>query len=172
MQRLGPRLGKEVKSLASTLTTLPEIDAEKVRQLVSGQTTEVDGVQLDPEDVHVEMEPSAEGELVAASGSLVVSIDSTITDELRYEGLARDLVNRIQKMRKDAELKVDDRIEVSIETASDDIAQAVTRNHDLIAGETLVRDKIELGGVMGNVELERTDKVGGAEVTIRIGRNG
>ena len=172
MPRLGPRLGKDVKKLATTLTTLQDIDAEKVRQLAFGKSTEVDGVKLEPEDVHVEMEPFAEGELVAASGKLVVAIDSQITDELRYEGLARDLVNRIQKMRKDAGLKVDDRIEIDIETSSDDIVQAVRQNHDLIAGETLVLEKIGLGEPIANVELEKTDVVDSAEVTIRIGRKG
>jgi isoleucyl-tRNA synthetase len=170
MPRLGPRLGKQVKSLATTLTTLQDIDAEKVRQLASGESTEVDGVQLDPEDVHVEMQPSEEGELVATSGRLVVTIDTHITDELRREGLARDLVNRIQKMRKDADMKVDDRIDVSVVTDSSDIRAAVEQNHDLIAGETLVRDKIELGTPIANVEMEKSDKIEGEDVTIQIGR--
>ncbi len=170
MPRLGPRLGKQVKSLAATLTTLQDIDAEKVRQLAFGESTEVDGVLLDPEDVHVEMQPSEEGELVATSGKLVVTIDTHITDELRYEGVARDLVNRIQKMRKEADMKVDDRINVSIVAESGDIGAAVEQNHDLIAGETLVRDKIELGAPIANVEMEKTDKIEGEDVTIQIGR--
>jgi len=170
MPRLGPRLGKQVKSLAATLTTLQDIDAEKVRQLAFGESTEVDGVLLDPEDVHVEMQPSEEGELVATSGKLVVTIDTHITDELRYEGVARDLVNRIQKMRKEADMKVDDRIDVSIVAESGDIGAAVEQNHDLIAGETLVRDKIELGAPIANVEMEKTGKIEGEDVTIQIGR--
>ncbi len=173
MPRLGPRLGKKVKSLAATLTTLPEIDAEKVRQLAFGGAAEVDGVQLEAEDVHVEMQPSAEGELVATSGKLVVTLDTHITDELRREGLARDLVNRIQRMRKDLDLKVDDRIEVVIDTGSDEIRQAVSQNHDLIAAETLVRDTIDLEGASAAaVELERSDTIEGHELTIRIGRSG
>ena len=170
MSRLGPRLGKQVKSLAATLTTLQEVDAEKVRQLAFGHSTEVDGIQLDPEDVHVEMQPSSERELVAASGNLVVSIDSEITDALRLEGLARDVVNRIQKMRKDAGMKVDDRIELGIHTESSDLIAAVEQNHDLIKTETLVLEKIAVGKSIANVELERTDSIEGEEVTIKIGR--
>jgi len=172
MPRLGPRLGKQVKSLAQTLTTLQDIDMEKVRQLAFGKSTEVDGVKLDPEDVHVEMQPSEEGELVATSGKLVVTIDTHLTDELRHEGLARDLVNRIQKMRKDADLKVDDRIELSIATGSADIRTAVEKNHDLIAGETLVVDKISLDAPVADVALERADKIEGEDVTLQIGRSG
>ncbi|MCZ6507666.1 MAG: DUF5915 domain-containing protein, partial [Acidobacteria bacterium] len=172
MRRLGPRLGGKAKSVATTLTTLKDIDPEKVRRLaILGKSTEVDGYTLDPEDVHVEMEPSAEGELVAASGRLVVSIDSHITDELRYEGLARDLINRIQKMRKDLDLKVDDRIEVGIRTESADIIAAVTQYHDLVAGETLVPDPIRVGSTIASPELEKTDKIDGEEVTIQIGRS-
>jgi len=171
MPRLGPRLGKQVKSLATTLTTLQEVDAEKVRQLAFGQSAEVDGVMLEPEDVHVEMQPSHEGELVATSGKLVVTIDTHITDELRLEGLARDLVNRIQRMRKDADLNVDDRIDVAIVTDSEAILASVRANHDLIAGETLVRDAIVLDGAIDNVELEKDDEIEGEAVTIRIGRS-
>ena len=170
MARLGPRLGKKVKPLAATLTTLKDIDPEKVRRLAFGESAEVDGHMLDPEDVHVEMEPSAEGELVTASGGLVVSIDSQLTDELRYEGLARDLINRIQKMRKDLDLRVDARIDVAIKSASADILAAVDQNEGLIAGETLVRDTIAVGGDIPNVELERTDTIEGDEVMIQVGR--
>jgi len=171
MPRLGPRLGKQVKSLATTLTTLQDIDAEKVRQLAFGGSAEVDGVRLEAADVHVEMQPSAEGELVATSGKLVVTLDTHLTDELRHEGLARDLVNRIQKMRKDLDLKVDDRIELSIDTESAEIRAAVENNHDLIASETLVAEKIVSGAPGTEAELEKTDKIEGEEVTIRIGRS-
>ena len=171
MPRLGPRLGKEVKSLAETLTTLKDIDAEKVLRLALGKSAEVDGHMLEPEDVHVEMEPSAEGELVAASGRLVVSIDSHITDELRYEGLARDLINRIQKMRKDLDLEVDDRIELSIKSAGADVVVAAEQNERLIAGETLVRESVVVGRDIATVELERTATIEGEEVTLQIGRS-
>jgi len=171
MPRLGPRLGKQVKTLATTLTTLQEIDAEKVRRLAFGESTEVDGIELEPDDVHVEMQPSHEGELVATEGKLVLTIDTHITDELRHEGLARDLVNRIQRMRKDADLKVDERIDVSIRTDSDDILAAVQRNHDLIAGETLVREAIHVGEAIEDPVAEKVDSIEDQEVTIQIRRS-
>jgi len=137
MPRLGPRLGKQVKSLAQTLTTLPEIDAEKVRQLAFGQSAEVDGVQLEPDDVHVEMQPSHEGELVATSGKLVVTIDTEITEDLRREGTARDLINRLQKMRKEVDYKVDQRVLFSTNTASETLTSSIGTFKQLLEGETL-----------------------------------
>jgi len=59
---------------------------------------------------------------------------------------------------------------VSIVAESGDIGAAVEQNHDLIAGETLVRDKIELGAPIANVEMEKTGKIEGEDVTIQIGR--
>ncbi|MDP6686837.1 MAG: isoleucine--tRNA ligase [Acidobacteriota bacterium] len=171
MSRLGPRFGKEVKMLAKTLATLQEVDAEKVRQLAFGESTEVDGHLLDPQDVHVEMEPSAEGELVATSGKLVVSIDSHITEELRYEGLARDLINRVQKMRKDAGMQVSDRIYINISSEGPSIIESTKQNDELIRDETLGLEKIRIGEAIPNVEIERATTIEGEEVTIQIGRD-
>ncbi len=171
MPRLGPRLGKEVKSLAKTLTTLQEVDAEKVRQLARGESTEVDGVELDPEDVHVDMQPSAEGELVAASGNLVVSIDTEITEDLRLEGFARDLINRIQNLRKRAAFKVDDRIWLEINPEGANVRAAIERNESLIRGETLALETVKIGqAIPVPVEDEETFDIDGESVTIRIGR--
>ena len=171
MSRLGPRLGKEVKMLATTLATLHEIDVEKVRQLAFGESAEVDGHLLDPQDVHVEMEPSAEGELVATSGKLVVSIDSHITEELRYEGLARDLINRVQKMRKDAGMQVSDRIYINVSSECASIIESTKQNDELIRGETLGLKKIRIGQAIPNVEIERSATIEGEEVMIQIGRD-
>jgi len=139
MPRLGPRLGKQVKSLATTLTTLQQIDAEKVRRLAFGESTEVDGVMLDPEDVHVEMQPFGEGELVATAGKLVVSIDTHVTEELRLEGIARDLVNRIQRDRKEIDLSVDQRIDIGASSANELTLSAISENRAFVENETLSR---------------------------------
>lgn len=171
MSRLGPRLGKEVKELVATLGTLQETDEEKVRRLASGESIEIDGYLLDSQDVHIEMEPLAEGELVATSGKLVVSIDSHITEELHYEGLARDLINRIQKMRKDADMKVSDRIYINLSSEGTNIIESIKQNDELIRGETLGLEKVRRGQAIPNVEIERTDTIEGEEVTIQIGRN-
>ena len=171
MPRLGPRLGKEVKSLATTLTTLKDIDPEKVRQLAFGKRTEVDGHMLDPEDVHVEMEPSAEGELVAASGGLVVSIDSHVSEELRLEGIARELINRVQKMRKDADFNVDDRIWLGIHPEGASVRAAIEQHEALIRGETLALEAIEIEcKIPVPAEIERHFEIEGEGVAIKMGR--
>jgi isoleucyl-tRNA synthetase len=139
MPRLGPRLGKQVKSLATTLTTLQRIDAEKVRRLAFGESTEVDGVMLAPEDVHVEMQPFGEGELVATAGKLVVSIDTHVTEEVRLEGIARDVVNRIQRDRKEIDLSVDQRIDIGAGSANELTLSAISENRAFVENETLSR---------------------------------
>jgi len=174
MPRLGPRLGKGVKSLAATLSTLQDTDMEKVRQLAFGQSAEVDGVLLEPDDVHVEMQPSHDGELVATSGKLVVTIDTEITEELRQEGTARDFINRCQRMRKDAGFKVDDRVWVSVvDTVSANILVALKNFEPLIRGEILALETLRIGVAIPHevaVEAEATFEIEGDSTTVRMGR--
>ena len=85
------------------------------------------------------------GWLVASEGKLTVALDITITDELRREGVARELVNRIQNIRKDSGFEVTDKIRVEIE-ASELTAAAVESFADYIASQTLA---VEVGSVAG-----------------------
>lgn len=93
-----------------------------------------------------------EGWLVANSGSLTVALDITITPELKKEGIARELVNRIQNIRKDSGLEVTDRIEVVIKE-NKSIQEAVATNETYIKNETLT-DTIEFA----------TDVINGTEI--------
>ena len=74
--------------------------------------------------------------LVATEGKLTVALDIMVSDELRREGLARELVNRIQNIRKDSGFEVTDRIRIEIER-NDEIAGAVESFGDYIASQTL-----------------------------------
>ncbi len=76
------------------------------------------------------------GWLVASEGKLTVALDITLTDELRAEGVARELINRIQNLRKDSGFEVTDRIRVAIERKAA-VADAVERHADYIAQQTL-----------------------------------
>jgi len=77
-----------------------------------------------------------EGWLVANEGNLTVALDVTISEELREEGIARELVNRIQNLRKDSGFEVTDRIDVKIQK-DDQIVKAVEANIEYIKTETL-----------------------------------
>ena len=77
--------------------------------------------------------------MVANEGTLTVALDITITDELRNEGMARELVNRIQNLRKDSGFDVTDRIDVKLQK-DDKMAQAVNSNLEYIKTETLTEE--------------------------------
>ena len=101
----------------------------------------VDDVEITSQDI--------EGWLVANEGSLTVALDVTITEDLRSEGIARELVNRIQNLRKDSGFEVTDRIDVKLQSNLQ-IDTAIHTNISYIKAETLTEgleiiDKLENG---------------------------
>ncbi len=133
---LGPRYGKIMKQLAGMIMKLEQAD---IRKLENGETLhwEVNGqpVEISPEDVEI-ITQDIPGWSVATLDNLTVALDITITDELKKEGLARELVNRIQNMRKEKGLEVTDRILLQIER-SDATYDAIQSFKDYICTETL-----------------------------------
>ena len=90
------------------------------------------------------------GWLVATEGKLTVAMDITITDSLRREGVARELVNRIQNLRKGKDFEVTDKVEVKIEKR-DDVAESLQEFNEYVCGQTLC----------GSIEL--ADRLEGAD---------
>jgi isoleucyl-tRNA synthetase len=133
---IGPKFGKSVNAVAKRIK---EMSSAEVIQLDATGTfaTSVNGadVTIAREDVTIAAQ-SIEGWLVETSEGLTVALDTTLTPELINEGLAREFVNRVQNMRKDAGLSVTDRIRIYFE-ASTKLADAVTRMADYIKSETL-----------------------------------
>jgi isoleucyl-tRNA synthetase len=133
---IGPKFGKSVNAVAKRIK---EMSSAEVIQLDATGTfsTNVNGtdVTIAREDVTIAAQ-SIEGWLVETSEGLTVALDTTLTPELINEGLAREFVNRVQNMRKDAGLSVTDRIRIYFE-ASTKLADAVTRMADYIKSETL-----------------------------------
>jgi isoleucyl-tRNA synthetase len=83
------------------------------------------------------------GWLVATEGGITVALDITITESLKAEGIARELVNRVQNLRKDSGLEVTDRIQLLIDT-TDSIREAITANNEYVCNEVLA-DTISFG---------------------------
>ncbi len=114
-KRLGPRYGKIMKLIASELSTLSQ---EKINQIERDGRLSLDVqghlVELEREDVDVYSE-DVPGWLVANEGNLTVALDITLTEELRLEGLSRELVNRIQNLRKSTGLELSDKIVLHFE---------------------------------------------------------
>ena len=133
---LGPKYGKYMKQIAALVATFSQ---EQIAQVESGAVTqlEIDGALLDVavEDFDITSEDMP-GWLVASEGKLTVALDITVTDELRKEGVARELVNRIQNIRKESGLEVTDKISVEIE-AKELVEGAVAEFGDYIGSQTL-----------------------------------
>ncbi|KUG05975.1 isoleucine--tRNA ligase [Solirubrum puertoriconensis] len=135
-KRLGQQFGPRLKAVAARIQQMtPEeiSQLEKVGQLA----VEVEGqpVTLSPEDVEIRTE-DLPGWLVATDGPLTVALDVTLTDELRHEGIARELVNRLQNLRKDSGLEVQDKIRVTLGANQPELVQAVEAFGEYIRTET------------------------------------
>ncbi len=153
-KKLGPRFGKKVNAAAQIIRELGDIEIDELE--ASGEISiEVDG-QRSPvyrDDVEVRSE-SAEGLAVQSENGMTVALDIEITDELRKEGLAREFVNRVQNMRKNAGFDVVDRINIFCDS-SGELRDAIETQSDYVCSETLA-DVISQGveGVAGAEEWE------------------
>ena len=136
---LGPRFGRDMKLVAATINQLTTEDIKKIEQNgvldveINGKNSilELNDVEITSQDI--------EGWLVANEGALTVALDVTLSEELREEGIARELVNRIQNLRKDSGFEVTDRIDVMLQKDKQ-IEQAVRSNIEYIKSETLTEE--------------------------------
>lgn len=133
---LGPRFGKDMKLISNEIGKLGQEDIQKmervgeINMVINGKdvTLGIDEVEISSQDI--------EGWLVASSGAITVALDVTITEELRNEGVARELVNRIQNLRKDSGFEVTDKIDVKLQKDGF-VEKAVEDNIMYIKAETL-----------------------------------
>ena len=133
---LGPRCGKQMKQISALVASFTQEQiAELERQ--GGMTLSVDGAELPVtlSDFEITSEDMP-GWLVATEGRLTVALDITVTEELKREGVARELINRIQNIRKESGFEVTDRVKVVIEEKPL-VKGAVADFADYIASQTL-----------------------------------
>jgi isoleucyl-tRNA synthetase len=133
---LGGRFGKQTNDAANAIRAL---DEDQVRAFQRGESVEIqvgdERYPLQPDELDVLQE--ATGDLVVrGEGAYTVALDPELDDALRAEGLARELVNRIQRLRKDADLEITDRIELAI-SGPESVRAAAETHRDFIGGETL-----------------------------------
>lgn len=146
---LGPRFGKDMKAIANAVINFTPEDINKIEQNGSLEIVVNDKkITLERSDVEITSQ-DIEGWLVAKEGAFTVALDVTITDDLRSEGIARELVNRIQNLRKDSGFEVTDRIDVKLQK-DDQVVNAIDANMAYIKSETLtdelkIIDKLEDG---------------------------
>ena len=139
---LGPKYGKLMKAIVGAVN---QFDEKAIAQLegTGEKTLEIgeETVNLSLEDVEITTD-DIPGWLVMSDRGLTVALDIQLNEKLKAEGIARELVNRIQNLRKDSGLEVIDRIEIYVESHPF-IEEAVKRNFDYICAETLA-DKLEI----------------------------
>ena len=136
---LGPRFGKDMKLIANAIQGLQANDIKQIEEK-GGLDIEINGksIRLRLDDVEITSQ-DIEGWLVANQGAITVALDVTISEPLRAEGIARELVNRIQNLRKDSGFEVTDRIAVFLK-ADENIENAIKLNLEYIKLETLTEE--------------------------------
>ncbi|MEO1486756.1 MAG: isoleucine--tRNA ligase [Bacteroidota bacterium] len=136
---LGPKYGKEMKAIASAVATLGQEDIQKIER--EGELlipVENKNIKLQLTDVDISSQ-DIEGWLVASAGPLTVALDITIDDALKQEGIARELVNRIQNLRKESGFEVTDKIDIKV--MKDGLVEdAISNNEEYIMTETLTAE--------------------------------
>jgi isoleucyl-tRNA synthetase len=153
---LGPKFGKQMKAVAAQMSTLSQEAIAEFEK--NGQyTLDIDGVPavVDINDVEIFSE-DIPGWQVANDGKLTVALEVTVTDALRKEGIARELVNRIQNIRKSSGLEIVDRIHVYLSKNSA-INDAVIEYNNYICNQVLANDITLVDEVSDGIELEFDD---------------
>ena len=150
---LGPRFGKDMGLVSKEIQGLSkeqisQFDKEGSLEIVIAGNT----VTLTLEDVEISSQ-DIEGWLVANANGITVALDITISEELKQEGIARELVNRIQNIRKDSGFEVTDKIKVQLKRDGV-LEMAILKNEAYIKSETLTSDLVFVDEIEGGTEIE------------------
>ena len=148
-KKMGPKFGKQMKAVAAAVA---EMSQEAIAELEKNgsYTLQLDGTDLLVEATDVEIfSEDIPGWLVANEGKLTVALDVTVTEELRREGIARELVNRIQNIRKSSGLEITDKIKITL-SKNQQTDDAVNEYKDYICNQVLgtsltLTDEVENG---------------------------
>lgn len=162
---IGPKFGKKVKAAAEAIKAFGK---EEISAIESGGKVElnIDGEKLavTPDDVEI-ISTEIKGWVVESEGGVTVAIDTELTSELIEEGIAREFVNRIQNMRKDAGFDVTDRIKIFF-NGSEKLVNAVISFKNYVSTETLAENVSKGEGFEGNHKQDW--KIGEYDCTIQI----
>lgn len=159
---IGPKYGKQMKAISALVGKMTTDDIAAIEKN-KGWTGEIDGqeIQLEITDFEI-LAQDIPGWLVSTEGPLTVALDITINETLRAEGIARELVNRVQNLRKDSGLEITDRILLKVDT-NDLIQQAINANKEYVCNEILaneiVFEALEGDALTTDLEAEGDAKV-------------
>lgn len=166
-KKLGPVFGKQMKQVAAAVQAMEQAQILELERCGAIDLTLADGtsahVTADTVDIFSEDIP---GWLVANEGTVTVALDITVTPELRREGMARELVNRIQNIRKGRDYNITDHITVCLQPV-DEVTDALSEYKDYIAAQVLANaivtdaslpandDTLDIDGLKVNIKIER-----------------
>lgn len=156
-RKLGQQYGAQMKEISSKIGTFGQeqiADIEKNGSLSIELSNGAIDITLDDVEISSEDIP---GWTVANEGKLTVALDITLTEELKKEGIARDLVNRIQNMRKDMGLEIQDKISINIEKNTNLVNAALETNKEYICNETQALS-LEISELLSDAELLEMDE--------------
>jgi len=150
---LGPRFGKDIGLISKEIQGFSQ---EQISQLDKAGSIDIviagNSITLSLEEVEISSQ-DIEGWLVANSNGITVALDITISEELKQEGIARELVNRIQNIRKDSGFEVTDKIKVHLQKNSE-LEKAVKANEAYIKSETLTETLLFEDAIIEGIEIE------------------
>ena len=150
---LGPKFGKDMRFVGAEIQKFTQEDINKIEKEGEIDVKINDNfVKLSINEVEISSQ-DIEGWLVANQGNLTVALDINITDALRKEGNARELINRVQNLRKDSGFEVTDKIKLSIEKNSI-LEEAVKANEEYIKNETLTNDLVFVDSIKNGFEID------------------
>ena len=150
---LGPKFGKDMKLIANEIQKFTQDDILKIEK-EGNISVEVNDKMINLEISDVEISSKdIEGWLVANAEGLTVALDVTINEDLRKEGVARELINRIQNARKETGLEVTDKIKLTILNTAD-LQESVTANENYIKAETLTNELLFVNDLKDGIEIE------------------
>jgi isoleucyl-tRNA synthetase len=155
-KKLGPKFGKQMKAVAAAVAGMSQ---EAILQLEQqgAYTFDLDGTPATVEATDVEIfSEDIPGWLVANEGKLTVALEVTVTEELRKEGVARELVNRIQNIRKSSGLEITDKIRITL-SKDEHINEAVAQYSSYICNQVLAVQLDLVDTVADGTELDMDD---------------
>jgi len=156
-KKLGPKFGKQMKTVASLVNNMSQEAIAKLEKETTYSFALPDGTiaTIDASDVDIYSE-DIPGWLVANEGRLTVALEVTLTDELRREGIARELVNRIQNLRKSSGFEITDKISITL-SKNPQTDDAVTEYKDYICNQVLGTELTLADEVKNGIELNFDD---------------
>ncbi|MCK5105023.1 MAG: class I tRNA ligase family protein, partial [Cyclobacteriaceae bacterium] len=158
-RKLGQKYGPKMKELSKIIAGLDQ-EAISRFEIVGSYPLNLNGesITLSDDDLLIQSE-DIPGWTVATEGGITVALDINITDELQKEGIARDLVNRIQNLRKDLGMDVQDKIKILVDDENQIVTDSIQDNREYICEETQAFELDVIQGIQNYKEMEIDDLI-------------